>query len=72
MKYIRIGKSHFTAPLSHHLKTKFRLYIQRYTSPNESFEYSYPLNLIKEVYDVWSFAYYSFVKLHSNKKGVTT
>ena len=28
------------------IKQYFRPYIRRYTSPNEKFEYSYPLNLI--------------------------
>ena len=27
------------------VKLNFRPYIRRYTSPNENFEYSYPLNL---------------------------
>ena len=38
-------KSHFTAPLASRRKTKFATVFLRYTSPNENFEYSYPLNL---------------------------
>ena len=30
------------------VKLNFQPYIQRYTSPNENFEYSYPLNGIKK------------------------
>ena len=40
------------ALLAHRRKTNFRPYIGLYTSPNENFEYSYPLNN-------------SFVKFHS-------
>ena len=43
-KYIQfLRKSRFTALLARRRKTKFRPYIRRYTSPNENFEYSYPV-----------------------------
>ena len=32
-------------------KLNFRPYIRRYTSPNENFEYSYPLILFQELID---------------------
>ena len=41
---IYIPKSSFTAPLAGHVKCDFRPYIPQYTSPNENFEYSYPLS----------------------------
>ena len=40
-----LQKSRFTALLMHRRKTKFpAVYPTIYTSPNENFEYSYPLN----------------------------
>ena len=40
---IYVRKSRFTALLTHRRKLNFRPYVGRYTSPNENFEYSYPL-----------------------------
>ena len=37
----------FTAPLAHRQKINFPPYTRGYTSPNENFEYSYPLILKK-------------------------
>ena len=33
-------------------KLNFRLYIRRYTSPNENFEYNYPLNEPQNQYSI--------------------
>ena len=35
------------------VKRDFRTYIRRYTSPNENFEYGYPLNIIPENHHVY-------------------
>ena len=43
-RWIYSWKSRFTTPFRRHCKTKFPTYIQCYTSPNETFEYSYPLS----------------------------
>ena len=41
---IYVRKSRFMAPLARvAVKLNFQQYIRRYTSPNDNFEYSYPL-----------------------------
>ena len=44
-----IQKSCITAPLMRHRKTKFPTVYQMIYSPNENFEYSYPLILFSRV-----------------------
>ena len=39
------------------VKLSFRPYIRRYTSLNENFEYSYPLNIMSTASEFWQFLY---------------
>ena len=40
----------YTSRLRVAVKLNFRAYIRRYTSPNENFEYSYPLNVVSSIH----------------------